>query len=301
MKTHIIHPSEVNTENVLSKNKTLTLIKTIIKPSLFIIYIATTALLFMPQKAHAVFLSKSRIDFQNGQNYAEFIILNRSERKKLVSFAWSNLVVNPNGGYITLKEGETHPGYRPAQDFIRYSPRRTILSPGERQKVRLYAKRTADMEEGEYHSHLTILAEPLKDDETIESIKGFGGKIRLNAGISIPIFLRKGQTDVNFTLQEAYAYNKDGKQFLNVSGVNNSTRSIYGELNLTCALADGTTAELTGQTIRLFTEVNQINWNKPIIGEQSINDCTSLNMVIEDPDDPVFSKQPLISSAVEIR
>lgn len=253
----------------------------------FLLIVFLTGVMVLPSfnAAYAIFLSKSRIDIEHNQNYAELLILNRSDKKKLVTFSWSDIIVKPDGSFMTLKEGETYPDYMPAQPLIRYSPRRTILNPGESQRVRMYVKRTADMPQGEYHSHFTVVAEPLRPEQSMRTVEGqITGKVSMNAGTSIPVFVRHGKTDVNVTIKDAYLAQKGGIDRLFIESLNNSTRSTYGVVKLACVMPGGERIEKDITIMRLYREVKNLSWNIGL-NEFKARECQDLSITVRDPDD----------------
>lgn len=268
--------------------------------SLLVIF---TLLLVLPSfnAAYALFLSKARIDIQKNQNYAEFLILNRSEKKKLITFSWSDIIVKPDGGFKTLKEGEVFPGFRSASPYIRYSPRRTILNPGESQRVKMYVKRPADMSEGEYHSHFNIVAEALKPQQSISDLENkLRGSVQINAGTSIPVFVRHGDTNVDVAITEAYIQYHEGLDHLFIRSVNNSTRSTYGLVTMQCVMPSGENIERELTTMRLYSETKDLLW-KVGFNEFPVRDCQRISISVRDPDDFEYNDKSFARADVEFR
>ena len=76
-----------------------------------------------------------------------------------------------------------------AKDWVRYSPRRIKLGPGEHQTVRVVVRKPADLAPGEYTARLLIQAIPPARKASESS-----GQIKINLdivyGISIPIIIK---------------------------------------------------------------------------------------------------------------
>ena len=76
-----------------------------------------------------------------------------------------------------------------AKDWIRFSPRRVRLGPGEHQTIRVVARKPSDLAPGEYTARILIQALPpaRKVDEQTENIQ-----INLDIvyGVSIPIIIK---------------------------------------------------------------------------------------------------------------
>lgn len=250
--------------------------------------------------AQAVFMSKSRLIIEENQNYAEFVILNRSDRKKLVTFGWNRRIVEKDGSFKTLKEKESVPGYEPADPYLRYSPRRAILGPGERQRIKVYARRPADLKNGEYHSHFTIISEPLREEQKKEPVKGdLVGSVNVNAGTSIPVFLRHGPSTLNVKIEDAYIYPKEGKHYLHIKASNNSTRSVYGDAVLECKKSDGQIVQDTITTLRLYTEVETLDI-EAVTRDFEFKGCNDLQVKLVDRKDFEFKNKPFARAPVSV-
>ncbi len=76
-----------------------------------------------------------------------------------------------------------------AKDWVRFSPRRVRLGPGEHQTVRVVARKPLDLAPGEYTARILIQAIP-----PVRKSDGPTDKIQVNLdivyGISIPIIIK---------------------------------------------------------------------------------------------------------------
>lgn len=252
-------------------------------------------------KAYAIFMTSTRIIIEDGENAGEFLIMNRSEKTKLVKFEWKRRYVRENGQFKALKEGETYPGYRPADPYLRFSPRQALLKPGQRQKVRFYAKRTADMEEGEYHSHFSMEAIPEHLDKNIKQGKGdIFGKINIVAGANIPVFLRHGKTHVDVKIEEAFIDNDGESDYLNIKAINNSTRTTYGDVIFNCVQASGEVLTRKATVLRLYPVAPVLTSRTPIT-DFPVRSCATLKITVSDKEDFEYGDQPFAEAPVSIR
>lgn len=77
-----------------------------------------------------------------------------------------------------------------AQEWVRFSPRRVRLGPGEHQTVRVVARKPIDLVPGEYTARLLIQAIPparRKSDEPTDKIQV---NLDIVYGVSIPIIIK---------------------------------------------------------------------------------------------------------------
>lgn len=87
---------------------------------------------------------------------------------------------------------KTDPG-KDAQEWIRFSPRRASLAPGETQTVRIFLRKPADAPAGEYTARLMVQAIP-PAPETKPAAEGETKDLKVNLdvvyGVSIPIHIK---------------------------------------------------------------------------------------------------------------
>lgn len=191
--------------------------------------------------AYAVFISPVFVMFDRNETTKSITLNNRSSTAKVITLEWERRAWEPGGKSVILQPGESVPGYRPADELVKFSPRRMIIKPKDYQVIRLIAQRGKDLAPGEYRSHLLIKEEDLvkktQDDTLLE--KGVSGEVVLTVNKSIPVFLRQGETTVSMSLQKA-ALSKTAKgDAIDVVLSNASTRSLYANLHLVCKQGDG--------------------------------------------------------------
>jgi P pilus assembly chaperone PapD len=117
-----------------------------------------------------------RLEFEGRTRSGTFKILNRDPVHVDYRISFAPLLEKDNGG--------------DAKDWVRFSPRRVRLGPGEHQTVRVVARKPSDLDPGEYTARILIQAIPparRKSDEPTDKIK-----INLDIvyGISIPIIIK---------------------------------------------------------------------------------------------------------------
>ncbi len=251
--------------------------------------------------AWATFISPKRVMIETRERTASLTILNTSEYPLVYRFAWENRAQNAEGKVVLLEEGATSPGYNPLNGMVQFSPRQVILKPKEHQKIRFLVRRPADLAEGEYHSHFLIKTEPIGDEKPVEqptSNQKISGILRVKANVSIPVFLRHGKTNVDFTLQEARLFNKEGVNYVHVKTANNSTRSVYLKSELDCKAADGTVTTTLIQSVKLYAEAPGTDNQFSIPKTFTLDKCTSLDFKLSGTDD--FEHQHKVLATIPV-
>ena len=250
---------------------------------------------FFSKTLHAVFVAPRMVMLEENQRTARVTVNNRSAQTKIITFDWEHRAMTEDGKMKKLKDGETLPGYKPADPYIKYSPRRIILRPGQHQKVKLLVQRPPDMENGEYRSHLLIQENNYQDPEldTEGAEKGLTGQLIINVSKSIPIFVRQGETTVNITSLQAERIFKEGKPFIRVSFNNDSTRSIYGQFQIDCQLSDGTFIKDNIGILRIYAEGKNFVKDMPLEKKIDTSACTSLITRIVGKYDTIYKGKTL--------
>ena len=116
-----------------------------------------------------------RLEFEGRKRSGTLKILNRDAVPVTYRLSFAPLIEKDKG--------------KNAKDWIRFSPRRVRLGPGEHQTVRVVARKPGDLAPGEYTARLLIQAIPptRKAEESKDQIK-----INLDIvyGVSIPIIIK---------------------------------------------------------------------------------------------------------------
>lgn len=259
-----------------------------VRLKIFFSFLVAVACLFPLAKAYAVFVSPIVVTIAPNQNAATISLNNRSNKTKVLNFSWQRRMLGPDGEPIILAEDDPLPeNYRPADPYVKFSPRRVILRPREHQTVRLIVQRPVDMEPGEYRSHFLIDEEDLVEKKAGADGKGadLSGDVSVILSKSMPVLLRHGETKVDVKLNSAWI--EDGKvgPRLNVSISNESTRSLYANLFLTCP-GEELGADSKVFPLRIYKELKVIEKGYGLAGvfEPSCDDVTVSIMTVYDPE-----------------
>jgi len=142
-------------------------------------------------------ITPTRIVFDRNDRVQEVILVNTANEVRTYSLSWSELMQNETSGYNILTDGDKEQ-FRTASEFLRFSPRRLTLQPGENQRIKLSLRRTSAINEAEYRSHLkfTVIPNDLINGAQEEEEKdGVFVKLNLFLNYSIPVMV-KNSNDV---------------------------------------------------------------------------------------------------------
>lgn len=187
-----------------------------------------------------------RIVLDRRQRVASVGLYNKMPADGEYEISVVNMVMTDSGKIIpfsNLPENTDTSRVKTAGDMLRWSPRRVLLPGSEAQTVRIMARPPADLPDGEYRAHFTVVSVPADvdegfsiDDALTTADKGAGNvgvTIRPRFGISIPVILRIGETTLEVGLQDfAFSQAKDGVQ-VSLTVTRKGTRSAYGDLIIT--------------------------------------------------------------------
>lgn len=152
-------------------------------------------------------VAPTRVSFEERDRTEQVVLINSGKVKRTYRLEWKEQTANEFGVYSAVTDTTFHS----ASEFIRFSPRQVTLNPGERQVIKLMKRKTGDMPDGEYRSHLKFVILPQQSDmENQAAPEGVSMKLHLFLSYSIPVILKKGETRVNPTIDQL-SIGKDAK------------------------------------------------------------------------------------------
>lgn len=140
----------------------------------------------------SLLLHPTLVSFEGKQRTQSVNLTNHGDATGVFEISWVDFSMTPEGGLI---KWDTLPTWS-LQDYVRYSPRRVTLRPGETQIVKIALRRTEAVSDGEYLSHLKFLTihesvdEKSDDDEAQEPGQAASVMIKARAGMTIPVVWR---------------------------------------------------------------------------------------------------------------
>ena len=202
-------------------------------------------------------IAPTRVVLDTSKRTAEINLLNIGDKPATYRISLIHERMSPNG---KLEEIVTPaPGEQFADDLVRFTPRQVILEPHVAQLVRIQLRLPAELEAGEYRSHLLFRAVPApgapSESASTDQPKGIAIKITPIYGISIPLIVRSGDTSVTTgidSLQMGTA--DDGAPAITGNLSRTGNASAYGEIMVEYA-PNGTVFQTVGRVsgLALYT------------------------------------------------
>lgn len=139
-----------------------------------------------------------RVTFEDRTRSQVVTVINRSSDTRTLRIEWFETYAAESGRYIFEDDmtPEQKASIKSVQNIIRYSPRQIVLGPGQRQAIRIAVRKPADLERGEYRSHILFKQFANTGSARGNSSEEMGLQLFMNLSVSIPIIVRHG--DLNY-------------------------------------------------------------------------------------------------------
>lgn len=221
-----------------------------IKPvGLILLLLTTSGFAELAIAAGQLMVAPTRIIFEARDRTAQVSLVNSGNEAETFRLEFVRKRMTENGQFqdvVSPQEGE-----RFSDTMIRFSPRQVTLPPGQSQTIRLILRKKANLEAGEYRSHLLFKTIPKTSSSSIESVGSKDGKnlsIELTPalGISIPVIVRHGKTNADITIDgiKPLFDKKLKKQMVEFVLGRSGNQSVYGDLSVNLIKSNGTTYNL---------------------------------------------------------
>lgn len=180
-------------------------------------------------------INPMRVVFEGNKQREEITLANTGQDTAIYAISFVQYRMTQDGAFTQIEEPD--PGQYFADPYLRFFPRRVALAPGESQVVRMQVRRSPDMVDGEYRSHLYFRAvpdeRPLGDDTFLEDSTAIGIRLIPVFGITIPVIIRHGEVNANIDIAQAsLGRNADGQPQLQLTLNRSGNKSVYGDITV---------------------------------------------------------------------
>jgi len=154
-----------------------------------------------------------------------------------------------------------------AEEMIVYAPRRVTLAPREPQVIRIAARPSAGLPDGEYRVHMLFRAIPPATPVVAAPApgsqpKGISFALIPVYGVTIPVIVRLGNLQVKSTIENAQLETENGKRIVALDVTRNGDRSTFGEVRV---LKAGVKDPIALQSaVAVYTEVGKRRVHVPL-------------------------------------
>ena len=147
-------------------------------------------------------ITPTRIEFDQRERSAKVSLINTGNETKTYRIFWRQQKQLPDGRYHHFENQDDIGNFATASKMLRYSPRQVTLKPGERQHIRIAARRPKGLADGEYRSHLVFEALANKRQHESKQSEPTGIQLYVNLAFAIPVMVRQGKLDVKASLAD---------------------------------------------------------------------------------------------------
>jgi len=209
------------------------------------------------QPAHAagdLLVAPTRLVFEGRERTAEITLVNKGTTTEVFRISLVKRRMLENGTFEEI--GEPIPGERFVGPMVRFAPRRGTLRPNAPQTIRIQLRKPADLQDGEYRSHLMFRAVPDIQSTETQQADASGSSFRVTLipvyGVTIPVIVRHGRLDAEVAIEGAdwtESANEDAPPALTVRMTRSGEKSVYGTIKIMAASGDETYALVRGVAI----------------------------------------------------
>ena len=176
-------------------------------------------------------LSPRRVVFEGQRRSMELNLANSGKDTARYAISMIEVRMKEDGQFELIHDVDSA-GPSIASPYVRFFPRTVTLAPNEAQTVKIQVVRAAELQPGEYRSHLYFRA--INDDKqtTIpdsQDTKSVSVSIKPVFGISIPVIIRLGADSTTATISDAEFVGGD-EPAVNVVLNRDGNKSVYGHL-----------------------------------------------------------------------
>ena len=199
----------------------------------------------------------------DGRKGAEIILNNIGEDTAVYRVSIEFRRMTEDGGLVDVNEPTAED--KTAADMIVYAPRRVTLAPHQPQAIRIAARPSQGLPDGEYRVHLLFRAVPPPTPvapATGEAPKGLRFQLTPVYGVTIPVIVRLGNLQATAGIANVHLDTRNGRPAVALDLSRSGQRSTFGEIRV---LRPGVKAPIALQkAVAVYREIGVRHVSVPI-------------------------------------
>ncbi len=205
-------------------------------------------------------ITPTRVIFEGRKQSESIYLVNVGKEKATYSISFIQNYQTEEGGYKRAESSKNDEKF--ADKYLRFYPRTISLEPGESQTIKLQCRRTPEMKDGEYRSHMYFRSEesyePLGKSQP-DTIKTISVKLTPIYGISIPVIVRSGEVNVSATLSDfEIRTNQESGPILKLTINRAGNMSVIGDLSVEYISEKGDDVEIGKlKNVAVYPDINK--------------------------------------------
>ncbi|HMC99727.1 MAG TPA: Fn3-like domain-containing protein [Ferruginibacter sp.] len=226
--------------------------KKIVKPLTLLFFLPVLILLsfLTASKLSAqgnLLITPKRVVFEGNKRSEELNLANIGKDTATYIISFIQYRMEEDGKFVKITQPD--PGQNFADKNLRFFPRTVTLGPNEAQTVKVQLTKANDLAPGEYRSHLYFRASPPeKPLGDIEPEKDSVLSVRLTPifGISIPVIIRKGESDATVSIADVKFQQNDSLRAVDITFNRSGNMSVYGDVGIDYISPEGKVTRVGG-------------------------------------------------------
>jgi len=194
------------------------------------LFVGAVLLLFTATACADLMIYPTRLVIDGNQRATKVELINNGSQTAMYRISLVNRRMSETGEFSDIDA--PLPGEQFSKDMLRYSPRQITLAPGAGQTVRLMVRKPANLEPGEYRSHLLFSKQPSVQEgrNLIDDKEGVGVRITTLVGVSIPVIVRHGYTSAQVDLTGLKLSREGDRIVADFVLERSGNQSVYGDI-----------------------------------------------------------------------
>ncbi|RDC61140.1 hypothetical protein HME9302_02359 [Alteripontixanthobacter maritimus] len=205
----------------------------------------------------------------DGRRGTEVILSNIGSEEATYRISLVLRRMNASGTLVEVSPDEANELEEAALSMVRYAPRRIVLPPGQPQAVRIAARPSTDLPDGEYRAHMSFQSIPKAAPLTEQGSNPEGVSLRLIPiyGVTIPIIIRHGEVAATVALANPRVTTDVNGSLFHLDMQRSGESSTYGELRV---LKQGSDEPIyMARGVAIYPELDERQIAYPVTAEQA--------------------------------
>lgn len=275
------------------------------KNSIFFLSAIILSLLVVSSEAHSLRITLKRVIFEGPKRAEVITVINNTKEAVTYRLGWKHFLMTENKSLVEVDEEAPYPAaVKPVKDMVRFAPRRFTIPPQSSQQVRMMLRTPPNLADGEYRSHLWVRPEASVEEirKKMEKEKrgegGGGVTVKMLAGVTMPVIVRKGSLRASAEVQNLQALQSADKVNVSYYIARSGNMSVYGDIDYICNEGSGGEYVLrNSKGNAIYAEAAGRNISLDIPNDPEQPSCQTLTVRYYETDEFMGKEVRLLSAA----
>jgi hypothetical protein len=195
------------------------------------LYLLFTFILSAAFSQGNLLVTPKRVVFEGLKRSEELNLANIGKDSATYDISFIQIRMKSDGTVEQISEPDSAQNF--ADKYLRFFPRTVTLAPNEAQTVKVQIIRTAEINPGEYRSHMYFRAVPNETplgEKEVKKDSSISVRIVPIFGISLPVIIRSGESTSQVNLSNLSVTDKEKSPTLKMTFNRKGNMSVYGDI-----------------------------------------------------------------------